>query len=57
MKNKEQIETASEMIKLLQDYVELAKCNRKLKFTEHRIRTENIIDDIVEQINDKVEDI
>ena len=50
MKTQEQIEQAQEAIKSLQDYVELAKIEKKLKVEAHKQQTNKMIDDIVSNV-------
>ncbi len=47
MKNKEQIKTAQELIKSLQDYVELAKVEKKLKDEIKKEQVNEMVGDIV----------
>ena len=54
MKTKEQIELAQDLIKDLQDYVELAKVEKKLKLDKNKESTGRLIADLVEEINDSV---
>ena len=48
MKTKEQIELAQDIILGLQDYVELAKVEKKLKIEAHKQQTSKLIETIVD---------
>lgn len=55
MKNKEQIELAQELILDLQDYVELAKVEKKLKVKVNQEQTGNLIDCIVDVVKSNID--
>lgn len=55
MKSKEQIEKAQELIKNLQDYVELAKTEKKMKVKESQASISNLIDKVTKYVKDNVE--
>lgn len=48
MKTKEQIELAQDIILGLQDYVELAKVEKKLKIEANKEHTSRMLDNIVD---------
>lgn len=52
MKTKEQIETANSTIQLLQDYVELAKVEKKLKIQTHKDTTSEMLTNITVDIEE-----
>lgn len=55
MKSKEQIEKAQELIKNLQDYVELAKTEKKMKVKESQVSISNLLDNVTKYVKDNVE--
>ncbi len=55
MKSKEQIEQAQELIKNLQDYVELAKTEKKMKIKDNQNSISNLIDKTTKYVKDNVE--
>lgn len=55
MKSKEQIEKAQELIKNLQDYVELAKTEKKMKVKESQASISNLLDKVTKYVKDNVE--
>ena len=50
-KSKDQIETAQSTIENLQDYIELAKVQKKLKDTKRAEKVGNVIEDTIVVIN------
>lgn len=55
MKSKEQIEQAQELIKNLQDYVELAKTEKKMKVKDNQNSISNLIDKTTKYLKENVE--
>lgn len=55
MKSKEQIEQAQELIRNLQDYVELAKTEKKIKIKDNQNQISNMLDKITKYVKDNVE--
>ena len=55
MKSKEQIEKAQELIKNLQDYVELAKTEKKMKVKESQASISNLLDKVTKYVKDNME--
>lgn len=53
MKTKEQIELAQEVIILLQDYVELAKTERKVK----RVESKEIVKEQIERLTNETKNL
>lgn len=57
MKNQEQIKLAQETIRELQDYVELARCEKKLKLNDNVETIGKQISKVVSMVKNNVEDI
>lgn len=55
MKSKEQIEQAQDLIRNLQDYVELAKTEKKIKVKDSQISISNLLDKVTKYVKDNVE--
>lgn len=55
MKSKEQIEKAQELIKNLQDYVELAKTEKKMKVKDNQNQINDLLDKVTKYVKDNVE--
>lgn len=55
MKSKEQIEKAQELIKNLQDYVELAKTEKKMKVKDNQNQISDLLDKVTKYVKDNVE--
>ena len=53
MKSKEQIELAQEVIILLQDYVELAKTERKVK----RVESKEVVKEQIERLTNETKNL
>ena len=53
MKTKEQIELAQEVITLLQDYVELAKTERKVK----RVESKEVVKEQIERLTNETKNL
>ena len=53
MKSKEQIELAQEVIILLQDYVELAKTERKVK----RVESKEVVKEQIERLTNETKSL
>ena len=53
MKTKEQIELAQEVILLLQDYVELAKTDRKVK----RVESKEVVKEQIERLTNETKNL
>lgn len=55
MKTKEQIEQAQDIVRNLQDYVELAKTEKKMKVKESQASISNLLDKVTKYVKDNVE--
>lgn len=57
MKSKEQIELAEDIIAGLQDYVELAKVEKKLKIEANKQQTSKLIEVVVEVTKANIQEL
>lgn len=57
MKTNEQIKKAEETLKLLRDYVELARVEKKLKVEANKENVSNMIENIVIDANKNVSEL
>ncbi|MGN1200872.1 MAG: hypothetical protein ACI4R8_01220 [Candidatus Caccovivens sp.] len=57
MKSKEQIEAAQSLISNTQDFIELAKVEKKLKISDHKSKVSKMIDSVEAVIKSKVGEI
>lgn len=55
MKSKEQIEQAQDLIRNLQDYVELAKTEKKIKVKDNQNQINDLLDKVTKYVKDNVE--
>lgn len=55
MKSKEQIEQAQDIVRNLQDYVELAKTEKKMKVKDNQNQINDLLDKVTKYVKDNVE--
>lgn len=55
MKTKEQIEQAQDIVRNLQDYVELAKTEKKMKVKDNQNQINDLLDKVTKYVKDNVE--